>query len=130
MMTASSAVLDLDPPQSKAPSARQRQVSDFSELTRMVQETGLMRRRYAYYWARFGGIVALLAACGVGMVLLGDSWWQLAIAGALGVLFTQMAFLGHDAAHRQIFRSGQWNDWASLVIAKLFGGLSYGWWLH
>jgi fatty acid desaturase len=130
MMTASSAVLDLDPPQSKAPSARQRQVSDFSELTRMVQETGLMRRRYAYYWARFAGIVALLAACGVGMVLLGDSWWQLAIAGALGVLFTQMAFLGHDAAHRQIFRSGQWNDWASLVIANLFGGLSYGWWLH
>ena len=89
-----------------------------------------MRRRYTYYWARFTAIVALLAACAAGMVLLGDSWWQLAIAGALGVLFTQMAFLGHDAAHRQIFKSGQWNDWASLVIANLFGGLSYGWWLY
>ena len=130
MMTASSTVMGTDDTLAKPVSARERQVSDFSALTRMVQETGLMRRRYAYYWTRFAALVVLLAACGVGMVLLGDSWWQLAIAGALGILFTQMAFLGHDAAHRQIFKSGQWNDWASLVIANLFGGLSYGWWLH
>jgi len=129
MMAASSAVLD-DDTLARPLSARQRQVSDFSALTRTVQETGLMRRRYAYYWTRFSLIVTLLAACGAGMVLLGGSWWQLGIATVLGVLLTQMAFLGHDAAHRQIFRSGRWNDWASLVIANLFGGLSYGWWLH
>ncbi|MBI9114652.1 fatty acid desaturase family protein [Sanguibacter suaedae] len=111
-------------------SPRDRQVSDFSALTRTVQETGLMRRRYAYYWGRFALLVGLLAGAVAAMVLLGDSWWQLAVAAGLGVLFTQFAFLGHDAAHRQIFKSGQWNDWASLVIANLFGGMSYGWWLH
>jgi fatty acid desaturase len=125
-MAPHSAVLD----QGATLSPRQRQVSDFSALTRMVQETGLMRRRYAYYWTRFALLVALLATCGAAMVVLGNSWWQLAVAGALGIVLTQFAFLGHDAAHRQIFASGQWNDWASLVIANLFGGLSYGWWLH
>jgi fatty acid desaturase len=28
----------------------------------------------------------------------------------------------------QIFRSGRWNDWVSLVIANLLVGISYGWW--
>jgi fatty acid desaturase len=46
----------------------------------------------------------------------------------LSVLLTQTAFLGHDAAHRQIFRSGKWNDWVSLIIANLLVGISYGWW--
>ena len=41
---------------------------------------------------------------------------------------TQIAFLGHDAAHRQIFVSGRWNEWASLIVANLIVGLSYGWW--
>jgi hypothetical protein len=41
---------------------------------------------------------------------------------------TQISFLGHDAAHRQIFRSGRWNDWVSLIIANLLVGMSYGWW--
>ena len=44
-------------------------------------------------------------------------------------LFTQTAFLGHDAAHRQIFRSGKWNDWVSLILGG-FVGMSYGWWQH
>jgi fatty acid desaturase len=41
---------------------------------------------------------------------------------------TQISFLGHDAAHRQIFKSGRWNDWVSLIIANLLVGMSYGWW--
>ena len=40
---------------------------------------------------------------------------------------TQFGFLGHDAAHRQIFRSAAWNDWTSRVLAG-FAGLSHGWW--
>lgn len=87
-----------------------------------------MRRRYGYYWTKLVGAAVLLAAWTVGFVHLGDSWWQLGSAVVLSVLLTQTAFLGHDAAHRQIFRSGRWNDWTSLVLANLFVGLSYGWW--
>jgi hypothetical protein len=65
---------------------------------------------------------------GGGFILIGDSWWQLANAGILAAVMTQLSFLGHDAAHRQIFKSGRWNDWVSLIIANLLVGISYGWW--
>ena len=61
-----------------------------------------MRRRYGYYWAKLIGTVLVLAAWVLGFVWIGDSWWQLAMAAALAILMTQAAFLGHDAAHRQI----------------------------
>jgi fatty acid desaturase len=102
--------------------------SSFTALTRQVHELGLMRRRYGYYWSKLIGAVLVLAAWVVGFVWIGNSWWQLGSAVVLAVLVTQIAFLGHDAAHRQIFRSGRWNDWASLVVANLLVGISYGWW--
>jgi fatty acid desaturase len=102
--------------------------SSFTALTRQVQELGLMRRRYGYYWAKLIGTVLVLAAWVLGFVWIGDSWWQLAMAAALAILMTQAAFLGHDAAHRQIFRSGRWNDWVSLIVANLLVGISYAWW--
>jgi fatty acid desaturase len=89
---------------------------------------GLMRRRYGYYWAKLIGAVVMLTAWVATFIWIGDSWWQLASAGVLGVIMTQIAFLGHDAAHRQIFKSGRWNDWVSLIIANLLVGISYGWW--
>lgn len=102
--------------------------SSFTALTRQVHELGLMRRRYGYYWSKLIGVVAVLGLWVVGFVWVGNSWWQLAMAAALAVVMTQTAFLGHDAAHRQIFRSGRWNDWVSLIVANLLVGISYGWW--
>jgi fatty acid desaturase len=88
---------------------------------------GLMRR-HGYYWAKLIGAVLILIAWVVGFTLIGDNWWQLVNAWVFAVLMTQIAFLGHDAAHRQTFKSGRWNDWVSLVIANLLVGISYGWW--
>jgi fatty acid desaturase len=102
--------------------------SSFTALTRSIHELGLMRRRYGYYWAKLIGAVAVLTAWVVAFLWIGNSWWQLVSGAVLGILMTQIAFLGHDAAHRQIFRSGRWNDWVSLILANLFVGLSYGWW--
>ncbi|MCM0638824.1 fatty acid desaturase family protein [Cellulomonas wangsupingiae] len=112
----------------QAAGVREQYVSDFTALNRMVQETGLMRRRYGYYWTRFLVLTALLALTVVAFVRLGPSWWQLVTAVVLAFLLGQVMFLGHDAAHRQIFESRRWNDWASLVIANLYAGMSYGWW--
>ena len=47
--------------------------------------------------------LAAFAGVWVGVVVLGDSWWQLLLAAALGLVVTQFGFLGHDASHRQIF---------------------------
>src|SRR5699024_10616303 len=107
---------------------RDRAVSDFTELTRTVQAAGLMKRRPAHYAVRLSAAVLSVLALITTIILVGDSWWQIAVAFAAAVILTQIAFLGHDAAHRQIFSDGRANNWASLVLADLFVGLSYGWW--
>jgi fatty acid desaturase len=103
--------------------------SDFTELARRVKDAGLMRRRYGYYWTKLIGVPVAFAAAILLFIWIGDTWWQMFTAVGFAVLFTQTAFLGHDAAHRQIFRSGKWNDWTSLVLGG-FVGMSYGWWQH
>jgi fatty acid desaturase len=109
---------------------KERPTDVYVELAGIIRESGLLRRRYGYYWTKLVAVPFSLAVCVVVFLWLGDSWWQLATAVAFAFVFTQIAFLGHDAAHRQIFRSGRWNDWTSLVIGNLFVGMSYGWWQH
>ncbi len=62
--------------------------------------------------------------------MLGDSWYQLIVAVAMGLVFTQIAFLGHDAGHQQIARTRRVNDLIGLVAGDLLVGLSYGWWIN
>ncbi|MFE9193044.1 fatty acid desaturase family protein [Micromonospora sp. NPDC007208] len=74
-------------------------------------------------------LLGCLALMGVVFVRLGSSWWQTATAAGIAVLFAQLAFLGHDAGHRQIFRSRRANDVVGLVCGNLVTGISYGWWV-
>jgi fatty acid desaturase len=90
---------------------------------------GLLGRRRGFYVMIFAVLVLALAGSATGMILLDDSWLQLLLAGALGVIFTQFAFLGHEASHRQIFESGRANDRSGRVLAALVG-ISYGWWMN
>ena len=86
-----------------------------------------MRRRYGYYSAKLIGALLILAAWVVGFISMGTAGGSSPMPD-LAVLMTQIAFSGDDAAHRQIFKSGRWNDWVSLIIANLLVGISYGWW--
>jgi fatty acid desaturase len=52
-----------------------------------------------------------------------------ALVALLGVMSAQYGFIAHEAAHRQIFRNNKLNDWTGLILANLFAGLSYGFWL-
>ena len=49
------------------------------------------------------------------------------MAAAFGILFTQVAFLAHEAAHRQILSSGPANDRLARVLGGIVG-MSYSWW--
>jgi fatty acid desaturase len=102
----------------------------YSGLAAIVRESGLLRRRYGYYWTKLALVPLVTAAMVTAFIVIGDTWWQMFTAVLFAFVFTQIAFLGHDAAHRQIFRSGRWNDWISLLIGDLFVGMSYGWWQH
>jgi fatty acid desaturase len=103
--------------------------SDYADVMRRVRTAGLLDRRLGYYLRKIAVTGGLLVAAWTGFVLLGDSWWQLAVAAFLAVVFTQIGFIGHDAGHRQIFRSRRANYLVGLVHGNLAIGLSYGWWV-
>jgi fatty acid desaturase len=109
--------------------AEPRRGSEYAELSRQVKEAGLLERRSAYYAWKIGITIGLLAAGWAAFIVIGDSWWQLATGAFLAVIFTQIGFLGHDAGHRQVFRSRQANYIAGILLGNLSIGLSYGWWV-
>ncbi|GIF26507.1 fatty acid desaturase [Actinoplanes tereljensis] len=103
--------------------------SAFAELSRTIKQAGLLDRRPGYYTGQIAFILVLAAAGVAAFLLLGDSWWQLAIAAYFAVVSTQLGFLGHDAGHKQIFRSGRANYLFGVAFANLGVGFSYGWWV-
>jgi fatty acid desaturase len=103
--------------------------SDFSELSREIKAARLLDRRRGNYWFRIVLTLVALAGAWWAFVLVGDSWYQTIVAAVLGLLFTQVAFLGHDGGHQQIFKSKRMNDLLGLVTGDLLVGLSYGWWV-
>ncbi len=105
-----------------------RQASDFAQLSVLIKQAGLLRRRRGYYYVRIGANLVVYAAAWVAFALLGDSWWQLAVAVALAVMTTQLAFIGHDAGHKQIFASRRWNQITGYLHSGLVG-VSHDWWV-
>jgi fatty acid desaturase len=112
----------LDPP----PLARG---SDFAQLNRIIAGAGLLTRRPGYYAVRLGAVGAAYVGGCVAFAALGDSWWQLAAAGFMAIVFAQVALVAHDVAHRQIFRSRRLSQAVGLVAGNLGIGMSYGWWM-
>ena len=99
----------------------------YTQVSNVVRETGLLRRA-PWFYAMVGAAIALaLGGAITGFILLGDSWFQLLIAAALGIIITQVAFLAHEAAHRQILSTGPANDRLARVLGAIVG-MSYSWW--
>ena len=110
-------------------SAPKNRWSEYTQLSRQVKQAGLLDRRRGWYAARIGINLGLLAGGWAAFAILGESWWQLLTAAYLAVVFTQIAFVGHDAGHRQIFRSRRANDLVGLLHANLLVGVSFDWWV-
>jgi fatty acid desaturase len=102
---------------------------EYTQLSRQIKQAGLLDRRGGWYAARIGLNLLLLAGGWVAFAVVGASWWQLVTGAYLAVVFTQLAFIGHDAGHRQLFRSRRGNDLVGLVHANLLVGISFGWWV-
>ena len=102
---------------------------DFRMLTKEVRAAGLFDRRLGYYWAKIVLTVVAFAAGWAAFVVLGASWFTLFVAAFLGVMSTQLGFLGHDAGHGQVFKSRRANRLLGLVVGNALIGLSFGWWV-
>ncbi|SEJ31914.1 fatty acid desaturase family protein [Demequina mangrovi] len=116
-------------PQQPASFPLNNMTSTFAELSATVRETGLMRRAYVFYGVYAGVLALALGGVVTGFVLLGDSWFQLLIAAALGVVLTQVAFLGHEASHRTVLASGPANDRLGRILSTVIVGISHQWWM-
>ena len=106
-----------------------RRGSDYAVLSRRVAEAGLLARRPGGYAVRIVLTLGAFLAGWAVLVAVGDSWAQLLVAVGMAVATTQVAFLGHDAGHRQMFRRRGHSEAAGLVAGNLAVGISYGWWV-
>lgn len=106
-----------------------RSASDYAELSSRIRAAGLLARRPGYYLATFTLTLTAFAGGWVVFALIGASWWQLVTAAVLGVLSTQVAFLGHDAGHKQVARTRRGSYLLGLLHGNLAVGLSFGWWI-
>jgi fatty acid desaturase len=102
---------------------------DFRVLAAQVRRAGLLDRRLGHYAVKISLTAAVFAAGWAAIVIVGNSWVTLALAAFMGVMFTQLGFIGHDAGHQQVFRSRRANRLLGLTVGNLLIGLSFGWWV-
>jgi fatty acid desaturase len=90
---------------------------------------GLLDRSPGYYRVKISlTIFAFLAAWAL-FVAVGNSWTALAVAPLIGMMFTQLGFIGHDAGHNQVFGTRRANRILGLTVGNALIGLSFGWWV-
>ena len=110
----------------------------FAQVLNLVRDAGYLNKKPSFYIIRLIAISLIAAALWTGAGFLAwaanhNEWWMIAafvLVALLGVMSAQYGFIAHEAAHRQIFRNNKLNDWTGLVLANLFAGLSYGFWLR
>lgn len=111
--------------------------TSFHEILQQVRDAGLLKKRPGFYLMRLGVISVLalgiwtLSGYIAALTMTHDAWIIAAFAAVamLGVLSAQYGFIAHEASHRQVFQNNKANDSLGLVLANLFAGLSYGFWL-
>ena len=101
----------------------------YRELKRIVTEAGLLEKQPRYYTFKVVSTLVLFVAGLVASWLIGPSWWQLALVPYWAVAVLQVALLGHDAGHRQVFSTPRANDTLALSFSSLFLGFDLSWWL-
>jgi fatty acid desaturase len=102
--------------------------SDYAALSRQMRQAGLLERRVGYYAWRITLTAAALVLGWAAFAVIGDSWWQVAVAVFLAAALAQVGFLTHDAGHSQVFRSRRANVVLGFACGNLGTGLSHGWW--
>jgi fatty acid desaturase len=102
---------------------------DFRLLAVQIREAGFLKRRPGYYGVKIVMTLTAFAAGWAALVVIGNSWTVLAAAAFLGVMFTQLGFVNHDAGHQQVFLSRRRNRVLGLAVGNALIGLSFGWWV-
>jgi fatty acid desaturase len=100
---------------------------EYVELTRLLAQQGLFDRQPLYYAGKVLQNLGFLALAAGILVTTNLFWVQMLNAAFLAFVFTQMAFTGHDAGHRQMFQSA-WKTDVFGLLCTLLTAISYSWW--
>jgi fatty acid desaturase len=103
--------------------------ASFRALALQVRAMGLLDRRPGYYRVKITLTIFAFFAGWALFVKAGNSWATLAVAALLGMMFTQLGFIGHDAGHNQVFATRRRNRLLGLTAGNVLIGLSFGWWV-
>jgi fatty acid desaturase len=101
---------------------------EYAELKGLLAQQGVFDRQPVYY--TYKGL-QMLSCLGLALGLLITTqlfWVQILNAAFLAFVFNQIAFMGHDAGHRQMFQSSRRTDVFGLLCTLLIA-VSYSWWI-
>ncbi|MER5310933.1 acyl-CoA desaturase [Streptomyces sp. NPDC002773] len=104
--------------------------ASFDELLKKVRAAGLMDYRPGYFAVKIVLNLVLTVAGWTVFALLGNSWWQLAVAVFLAFCFVQAGFIAHDTGHKQVSRARKTQDVLGWIHMNVLLGVSYGWWVN
>ena len=113
----------------RLPAAVDPSTASFHALALQVRAIGLLDRRPGYYRVKITLTIFAFFAGWVLFVMAGNSWAALAVAPLVGMMFTQLGFIGHDAGHNQVFGKRRRNRLLGLIVGNALIGLSFGWWV-
>jgi fatty acid desaturase len=101
---------------------------EYGALRAAAKKAGLFERQPWFYVKLALVLVALLAAGVAVLVTQHPFWVYLLDALFMGLVFVQIGFIGHDAAHRQIFDRVTHNEILSVLCFNVVLGGSASWW--
>jgi fatty acid desaturase len=100
---------------------------EYAQLRELLAQQGLFDRQPIYYTGKVLQILSFLVLA-VGILVTTHLFWvQMLNAAFLAFVFTQIAFMGHDAGHRQMFQSA-WKTEVFGLLCSLLTAISYSWW--
>ena len=98
------------------------------DLRRLVRDQGLLDKQPLYYTLKITLTLGMLAAAYAVLVFVDTLWLQMLDAMFLAFVMGQIALIGHDFGHRQVFSSARNNDKFLLGI-NFLTGMDLSWWL-
>ena len=102
--------------------------SEYLELKRLIAQKGLLNKTPLYYVHKLIVTLTLLGLSLALVAIIDNFWLQLINAVFLAFVFGQLAFIGHDAGHHQVFRRAKRNELLGLGFNLLLA-VSRSWWV-
>ena len=101
----------------------------YAELRRTVIAAGLLERKYGYYFAHTSFcFLLLMVSVALPFLLPVTFGWSALESIVFGFAMVQVALIGHDAGHLEIFREAKKNWLLGQLCWSISAGISFWYW--